>query len=888
MSTVVELVKERFGELTQIQKSAIPHVLAGENVLILAPTGSGKTESALLPILEKIKEKELARGAGKGGGITDAGAEGASAGASGGIGTEAVGGPDDPEGIYALYITPLRALSRDLKGRFTWWCDRLGISHDIRTGDTTLAERAKHRRKPPRILLTTVESLQALMLGRVMRRHLSSVEFVIVDEVHDILDNKRGAQLSLGLERFSEIAKFQRIGLSATVANEREAAKLLFGEREFALCESGKNREMDLSVEHLGGEKRLERIKVLSEKDRSLIFVNTRSYAEELGASLKKMGAPVGVHHGSLGKEIRRSTEDDFKSGKLNSILCTSSLELGIDVGDVSLVMQYGSPHQVFRLIQRVGRSGHSLRKVPKGIIFPNDFDDMLESEVIVALARNGRMEDKRVERGALDVIAHQLVGVCLDFGRIDLEKAHSILSRSYAYGITKDKLRLIALQLYGEGLLFYDERSDGGVTIKAKARARSYFGTYLSTIPKAKRFLMKDITTNRAISSLDEEFVVSLSDGASFLSHGMPWRVVDITEGEVLAEPTSATDIMVPSWTGEDIPVSFDIAQEVGRMRNAKRDIRPLPDEKTVVIECVSDIVILHMCFGTRINESIARVFSKRLSKKIGESVIAIADPYRVMAKLPFPLKSDVIEQSFRELRDVRSQLEEALENSSLLRSKFLHVGRLFGLLSEDAALSGRFVHAMRHSVVYEEAVRSIFFRYFDVEGAEKMLSAIKTGKVKLAVESRQKASFFGSIGLERVSGAEAIGGFEPRERMIEAFRENALSKTLQLRCLNCDATRFMHLAGAPETVKCHKCGEASMAYLGREGASGHDLEHSAGLIRAYGRKALIALSTYGVGPSTADRVLKRLHRSEDAFYLDLIEVQKLFIKNKKYWKLE
>lgn len=857
MSSVAELVRERFGGLTQIQKLAMPKVLSGENVLILAPTGSGKTESALLPVLEKIKEMQAEEGA------------------------------DRSEGIFALYITPLRALSRDLKERFGWWCDRLQITYDIRSGDTTLHERAKHRKNPPRILLTTVESLQALLLGRIMRRHLTSIRFVIVDEIHDILDNKRGAQLSLGLERLEEIAKFQRIGLTATVANEREAGSLLFGERPYAVCESGKNRQMELSVEHISGEKRISRIKELAEKNRSLLFVNTRSTAEELGASLKKMGAAIGIHHGSLAKEVRLATEDEFKSGKLNSILCTSSLELGIDVGDVSLVVQYGSPHQVFRLIQRVGRSGHSLEKTPKGIVFPSDFDDMLESEVIEVLAHNGWMEDKAVERGALDVIAHQLVGLCLDFGRMDLAKAHSILSRSYAYGITYDKLRMVALQLYAEGILFYDENAQGGVSVRTKTRAREYYYTFLSTIPKTKRFLMKDIAGNRIVSSLDEEFVVNLEAGSSFLSHGIPWRVVDITESEVLAEPGSGSDIMVPSWTGEDIPVSLTVAQDVARMRKVKKDVSPLPDESTVVIEIVDDLVVIHACFGTKVNEVLSRVFAKRLSARIGESVISVSDPYRILVKLPFPLKGDIIVETFREIRDVRRQLEESLEHSSLLKFKFLHVGRMFGLLSEDANVGSRFIGAMRHSVVYEEALRSIFFRYFDIGAAEKVLSGIKTGKIRLVTDIRKKASFFAMIGVERVSGAESTGALAPRERIIAAFKENILSKTVQLRCLGCDATRFMHLAGAPETIKCHKCGAPSMALLGREGQAVHDLEYSAGLIRAFGKRGLIALSTYGIGPSTADRVLKRLHRNEDAFYLDLIEAQKLFVKNKKYWKL-
>ena len=851
--SVAQLVRERFGELTEIQKLAIPRVLAGENVLILAPTGFGKTECALLPVLEKINQQSA-------GGET---------------------------GIRALYITPLRALSRDLKQRFNWWCERLDISHDIRTGDTTMAERARHRKSPPKILLTTVESLQALLLGKIMRQHLARVEFVIVDEVHDILDNKRGAQLSLGLERLAEIAKFQRIGISATVANENEAARLLFGERPFAVCEAGKNRPMEVEVEapheH---EKALEKMKSLLEKNRSLLFVNTRSTAEELGASLKKMGAPLDVHHGSLAKEVRIGTEDRFKRGELASVICTSSLELGIDIGDVSLVIQYGSPHQVFRLIQRIGRSGHSMEKTPKGVVFTTDADDQLESEVIKILAHNGWIENKVVERSALDVVAHQLVGLCLDFGRMPLSRAHSILSRSYAYGITYDKLRMVALQLYGEGILYYDEHGDD-IFIKTKPRGRTYYTSFLSTIPKVKRFAMRDIASNSIISSLDEEFVVNLEGGTSFYSKGLPWRVVDITEKEVLAEPSSANDIAVPSWAGEDIPVSFEVAQDVGRMR-LMRKVSPVPDDKTVIIEIISDILVVHACFGSKINEGLARLFAVNLSRLIGESVRAVSDPYRIMIRLPFPLKEEHVVKAFTDIRNVRKQLEEALLHSSLLKFKFLHVGRMFGLLSEDATVSGRFIDAMRYSVVYEEAVRSIFFRYFDVEKTEEVLGQIRKGRLKLIVDKREKPSYFAKVGMDRVSGGEAAGAFEPRERVVAAFKEKALSKTLRLLCLNCNASRFMHLAGAPEEIKCHKCGEKAYALVTREGREAkNELEFSSGLIRAYGKRALIALSTYGIGPTTADRVLKKLHRSEESFYMDLIEAQKLFIKNKKYWKL-
>ncbi|MBN1169480.1 DEAD/DEAH box helicase [Candidatus Micrarchaeota archaeon] len=835
--TVADLVKERFGELTPIQKLAIPRVLSGQNVLILAPTGSGKTEAALLPILEKIQGKST--------------------------------------GICALYITPLRALSRDLKQRFNWWCDRLQVSHDIRSGDTTQATRTKHRKNPPKILLTTVESLQALMMGKVMRKHMANIKFVIVDEVHDIVDNKRGAQLSMGLERLSEIADFKRIAISATVANESEAAKLVFGERAYALCEAGKNRKMAITTEKQSNE----RIGELSGKHRSLIFVNTRSTAEELGASLRKIGAPIAVHHGSLSKDVRLSTEDEFKSGKINSVICTSSLELGIDIGEVSLVMQYGSPHQVFRLIQRIGRSGHSMEKLPKGIIFTSDFDDFLESKVIAVFAENGFLEEKKVEKGAMDVVAHQLVGILLDRGRITLADAHNILSRSYAYGLSYDKLRMVALQLYGESILYYDE-TEKDIHLKAKPRAREYYYTFLSTIPKTKRFFMKDISSNKIISLLDEEFVVNLETGSSFLSQGKPWTVVDITQDAVLAEPVAASEIMVPSWTGEEIPVSFEVAREVGKMRSAK-PTDPLPDDKKVIIEIIQDLIVVHACFGNKVNEGIARIFSKKLSDLLGESVWAIADPYRIMIKLPYPLKQEHIRKAFLSISNVKIQLLEVLGTSALLRFKFLHVGRMFGLLAEDANVSHRFISAMRYSVVYEETVRSIFFRYFDVPKTEEVLDLIRSRKMALVVDEREKPSFFAAIGISRLNSGESVGAFEPRERIVSAFRENVLSKTLSLACTGCGATRFMHLAGAPDEIRCHKCNKKTL------GIKGDDLEFTAALINAYGKKALIALATYGVGPQTADRILRKLHRSEESFILELLGAQKNFIKNKKYWKL-
>ncbi|PIX31550.1 hypothetical protein COZ60_03975, partial [Candidatus Bathyarchaeota archaeon CG_4_8_14_3_um_filter_42_8] len=378
-----------------------------------------------------------------------------------------------------------------------------------------------------------------------------------------------------------------------------------------------------------------------------------------------------------------------------------------------------------------------------------------------------------------------------------------------------------------------------------------------------------------------------NLEVGASFLSHGTPWHVIDITEDAVLAEPTSGKNIMVPSWTGEDIPVSFEVAQEVGKMRSIKKNVSPMPDNKTVILEIVSDLVVLHLCAGTRVNNGVARLFSKKLSDLIGESVWAVADPYRILLKLPFPLKSDDIQRAFLSIKNVKSDLELSLENSPLLRFKFLHIGRMFGLLSEDANVSMRFVRALRYSAVYQETMRSIFFRYFDIGTTEEILKQIKTGKLKLVIDQREKPSYFAAIGIERASGGENVGAFEPREKIISAFKEDALSRTLHLQCLNCNATRFLHLAGAPEKITCHKCEKSTLTLLDKQNNLVRDADFAAGLIQAYGKRALIALSTYGIGPSTADRILRMIRRDEESFYLDIIEAQKKFIKNKKYWKL-
>ena len=345
------IVEIGFSKPTLPQTMAFHPILEGENVLLIAPTGTGKTEAVLLPVFSRLIEQKSA----------------------------------DLNGIQVLYITPLRALNRDMFKRLTYWKEQLGISVEVRHGDTEQKIRRMQAKKPPTVLVTTPETLQAILPGKQMRRHLKNVKVVIIDEVHDLAGSKRGAQLSIALERLQQVTgkEFQRIGLSATIGNPQEIAKYLAGtRRKISILQATMEKSYHYRVEYpsliqtdfeLAGKleaspeiaSRIRRILELVDSHHStLIFVNSRTVAEVLGHKLQQLGRDdIAVHHGSISKEERIAIEDSFKNEQLKAIICTSTLELGIDIGNVDLVIQYMSPRQVSSLIQRVGRSGHRLRQ---------------------------------------------------------------------------------------------------------------------------------------------------------------------------------------------------------------------------------------------------------------------------------------------------------------------------------------------------------------------------------------------------------------------------------------------------------------------------------------------------------------------------------------------
>ncbi|MCP4647654.1 MAG: DEAD/DEAH box helicase [bacterium] len=840
--TISELYKERFPKPTPVQKKAIPLILSGKNTLVVAPTGSGKTEAAILPVLENIHGKK---------------------------------------GFAALYITPLRALNRDICRRVEWWAEHAGITHAVRHGDTSQSERAKQSRKPPQLLIITPETLQAILIGKNLRKHLANVKYVIVDELHELVDNKRGAQLSMALERLGMLADFQRIGISATISDEGEAGRLLCGVgRKFEVAAGGKNREMDISViKSYGGEQKAfgKLLKMIGDKQR-LLFVNTRSTAEAMATYLNLKTKNIDVHHGSLAAGLRINTEKEFKEGNIHTLIATSSLELGLDIGGIDEVIQFNSPRQVARMVQRIGRSGHGVGRLPKGKIIAGDVDDYLEAKAVLDKWKEGYLERRKAVRGAMDVVGHQVVGMLMDNGKMEKEKMWKVLEKAYSFGLDEKGFEKVVGQLWKEKLILVEE---GNLILRRYGR--EYYFYNLTTIPKERRFKLRDRITNRIIASLDEVFVVNLVPGETFSSKGKVWTVVEIEGDELIAEPAMGFDFVIPDWVGEQIPVEWEVARGVAKLR--EKEVKGAPKQNEIYMEIVDDVAVVHSCFGSRVNDLFARIFAKKLSEKLKFEVLAIADPYRVMLKFPYPVAEEWMEGLF-EMGDVGVEAERALEGSSLLRMSFLHVGRLFGMFGENAEVSSKLVRFMRDSPVYEEAVEAVFRRRLDMEGAERVLEGLQKGKYKLKAEKRKALSLLGKVGVGKLSKGEAMGAFEPRESMVRMFREELEKKSVTFKCLNCGAMRITKAGRVEEKPTCHKCKRHAVAPMMKH-ATEEEEKYMAGVLRAYGKRGLYALLVYGVGARTADRVLRKLHRDEDSFFLDLIEEQKKFIKNKKYWSV-
>ena len=939
------LKKTSFTEPTLPQVMAFPPILAGKNVLLIAPTGSGKTEAVLLPAFSRLMTKK------------------------------------NKEGISILYITPLRALNRDMLRRLSFWSEQLGFTVEVRHGDTEMKIRRKQARSPPQMLVTTPETLQAILPGEIMRKHLESVRCVIVDEVHELASSKRGVQLTIALERLREVTgeDFQRIGLSATVGNPEEVAKFVAGtNRSISVVHAILAKQFRYSVEspspkesdfELAGEletspeatARLRRLIELVDGHKStLIFVNSRTIAEMLGHKFSQLGrTDVAVHHGSIAKEERISIEDQFKAGSLKAIIATSTLELGIDIGSVDLVVQYMSPRQVGTLIQRVGRSGHRLSMLSEGVIVTVFPDDTLESVAAVKNAQAGKIEPVTFHEKALDVLAHQIAGLLMDKETLTLDTLLTLIRRAYPYRkLTKRELSNVVYFLESLNQLRIDE----GNVLKKARRTREYYYGNLSMIPDERRYPVINVLSDRRIGTLGDEFMaLHARIGLNFIIRGKVWRIVQIEEetGTVHVVPSEDPSAAIPGWDGEILPVPFELAQrtgkareEIARMLKTKVDAQtvasklgtdygtdkmafletvkeieeqlkdgaPLPTQNTVVLEGFDKYLIVHACFGETVNRTLAGVFDSVLSER---EIISgwWTDGYRILIetarkitpqeteKMPtilFRLSDDEVDEAFKKYVDAKFPFA--------YKMKF--VAERFGVLPRGKTMSyerqAKLKAQFQNTPIYDETLREAMLEKADIRRVKQIVRNIKEGEIEVrAIYRSEKPS---PMAYHILAKYADVSELMAPERVIlsniDRMKMAIEARTTTLLCMNCGQwTTQAKIRELPNEPQCANCQSRLMAplYFGqdvnrlketlqkrreRQELTEEDLKElsqarrKADLILSYGKTAIIALQVKGVGPETASRILGKMHPKEDDFYLDLLKAKIQYLRTREFWE--
>ena len=923
-----EALSERgFDTPTQPQRRALPALAAGRNVLVVAPTGSGKTETAMLPVFDAL------------------------------VGT-------DSHGIGALYITPLRALNRDMRERLEWWGQTLGLDIDVRHGDTTDYQRQKQADDPPDVLVTTPETLQAMFTGSKLRTALSDVEHVVVDEIHELAVSKRGAQMAIALERLRALAgPFQRIGLSATVEDPGEIAALLTGDREWSVAEVPVGAALDIDVrcpevtdadEQLGTElltdgevaSHVRAIdEVIAANEATLVFVNTRQTAEALGSRLKEYDTDLGIHHGSLARDSRIDVESRFKAGELDALLCTSSMELGIDVGHVDHVVQYNSPRQVARLLQRVGRAGHREGDTSAGTIVTSHPDDVLESLVIARRARRGAVEPAVIHHGSLDTVANQIAGLVMERGDIRAMRAYELVSRAYPFqDLDTQTFKQIVQELAENRIVWLEEEHD---RLEKRRGTWEYFYRNLSMIPDETTYDVEDVASGDRVGTLDERFVVNFaSPGEVFVQRGEMWRITEIDEDEetVTVSPIEDPAGEVPSWTGQEIPVAREVASDVGQLRRVAgaqmaaggtaetvaQDCcgrygvdaetmlagfdqlaeqveagQQVPTDETLLVESGGGSVVVNACLGHQTNETLGRLLSALLGQQVGATVGMEVDPYRIELDVPRGVGASNVVSVLEETdpAHVGAFIERSLQNADALKFKLAQVAATFGALKRWRGSNrfgrGRLLDALEDTPVYDEALRELRHEELAVESASEVLAAIQSGE--LAVEVLGEHTPIGTGG--RSAGQELLTPENADASVIQTVKERIQNDRVILFCLHCqDWTRKTPVKRVPDQPQCPECESTRVAALNpwdeetvsavRSGDKDEEQEkqtqrayRAGSLVQSHGKQAVIALAARGVGPHNAARIINKLREDETEFYRDILSREREYARTRSFW---
>ena len=895
-----------FEELTEIQKEAIPEILEEKNCLIIAPTGSGKTECATIPIFSKLKTRKVSKK------------------------------------IKALYITPLRALNRDVFKRIINYAENENLKIEIRHGDTSQANRKRIADNPPDILITTPETLVNLLSQKKHLDALSDLEWVIIDEVHELLASERGSQLCLSLERLQIKSKNQihRIGLSATVGNPEEAGRFLVGsDRKFQLIHDTSLRNYDVDVVFVDGimddvaVKIIEYIKKEQITSPVLLFTNSRGESERLSSILKqKTSINVELHHGSLSRQVREETEDMLRDGKSGIVVCTSSLELGLDIGSVELVIHYGSPRQVSKFMQRIGRSKHDRGDSARGLIITENADDEFEIQAIIERIKEGSIEEQKIHHGSLDVLAHHLVGLSMQVGNVPIEAALKLTKLAYPFRDISleeffDVLEILALR---DLIIFNDDKTE--YKKNTAFFATKYHFQNLSTIPDILKFKVVDTIENKFIGTLDQRFVGDLDKDQIFVLRGSQWRVLNIDEKSFkinVLPIRSSQEIPVPKWEGVNIPVDFKTANKVGAFRTkvqngslkmmnniiSNLDFPKVPDEKTIVIEShrlpQKSVLILHSCFGTKINSTLKVILETLLDASLASRVKSSSDAYRILLSVESRFTKKHITDVFLSDFDINEIMSVALKGKNDVTWKTFCVGKKFGFYDRsDVYVKNEIRYDFERNIdtpLVKEAFRELFHEKFDLEGAQRIIDLIKENKIQIEWVDVDKFSKLAEPVLDQTVMSYTNPANIDKEMLLKV--KTRLMQTKQrLICVRCGLWQQVMTPNETHPLRCKYC-------KGQQITCTYEYDHElvkiiqkkhqgkkltpdenknfqkawkvSSLLSSFGKTALIVMAAYGVGPDTGARILKnRVEGDDDYLIKQIIIAEKTYTLTRGFWK--
>ena len=733
---VREWFKKTYQHFTPPQRMALPLIKKGYNVLVSSPTGTGKTLAVFLGIIDNLYEYYEDNG-------------------------------ELPEGIQVVYVSPLRALNNDMRRNLlipikgiTEVAKKHGlelplIKVAVRTSDTTPSEKQRMLREPPHILITTPESLAIALNAPRFRERLRTTKYIIIDEIHEMASSKRGSHLSLSAERLENLvgAPLIRIGLSATIAPLEEVAKFLVGyndnglPRDCYIVDARFSKLTDIrvlspvkdlvhaSAEEINTAIYNTLIELVKKHRTTLVFTNTRSATERVVYKLRKIMEKekiidvdeIEAHHSSLSRDLRLEIEGKLKRGELRVIVSSTSLELGIDIGYIDLVVLLSSPKSVSRLLQRIGRAGHHIRQISKGRIIVVDRDDLVECTVLARAALDRKIDRVRIPRNPLDVLAQHLVGMALE-KKWRIDEAYRVIRRSYTFHTLSwddyiNTLRYLAghysnylehMRVYSKIWLDEEEGLFG-----RKRGARMIYFLNIGTIPDESKAYVFTID-GKYVGDLEEEFVEYLTPGDLFVLGGRVYEFIRSRGFRVYVKPADGSRPTVPSWFSEMLPLAFDSALEIARFRRVisemidkysrKRVVKFLtrrynlephaaesiydyiyeqklftgnlvPSDKLILIEVYDEHdrrnIIVHTLVGRRVNAALSRAYAYIVSNELGVNVRITVTDNGFMLTLPGHPSADWT-SLFKKVtpENIDEILRRVLRRTELLKRRFRHCG--------------------------------------------------------------------------------------------------------------------------------------------------------------------------------------------------------------------